>query len=317
MGASSAGQSKVYKSSKQTTPALNIETAIHSSSTVPAPETQTLAKLIMNPRAKPFGSNAIVCFDHVATENDKLVSQNEYQLAKKRRVEDYAIGLPTVGVNLNTYESAYNDLVKATIAEALGQVGVPKVQGVDKWVAAAEGGLMENKRAASHLLFSGICLTDDDMPSLLNRVGNSEMYIQPNGTVVMNPKYWYNQLHQSNSKTRMELAAWIPTWLLTEVDKTAHNSAVDVMSMPGGIGLGGEYFKLVLWDKYAYVFKMMMESPVCQEARKNGFYPLFLLKQCINQDKRMNGTPNLTLAPRDGDRSKLGMMSPLQHTMQC
>lgn len=252
-----------------------------------------LKKKYEDAQSFPLGRNAAVYMDHVLTDDDRKAAAISLQHhVNQSNVNPASLGLPTTGTTFSTVQERLNPLVRSTMYATLCFAGVPKINGVDKWVEVNDAGNMVNKFCTGHLFFSAIPLTDDGEPSLENRLGNPEMMPNSSGQMQMNPNYWYEQINQAGKNKRMELAAFIPTMLLTESGLKSHMEAVKVMNAPNGIGLNGEYFKLILWNSYAWCYKNFMDSAICQEARKRGFWPLFLLKQCINQEKRKNGKTN-------------------------
>lgn len=255
-----------------------------------SPEGKLLLKIIEDPNGTPLGKSSAVYMDHVLTEDDRTAAKLALANAhNSRKITPQSLGLPTVGTKFDNADDRLSPFVQSTMQQTMCVVGVPKVSGIDKWVKATNDGKMENQHKTGNLFFSAIPHSDEGMPSLDNRLGSPEMMEVAPGKWQMNPKFWYEQIFQGGRAKKMELAAFIPTFLLSEEGKIDHNQAIDVMSQNGGIGLGGEYFKLILWNSYAWVFKNLMEMPLTKEARMRGFWPLFLLKQAINQKKTPDG----------------------------
>jgi len=64
----------------------------------------------------------------------------------------------------------------------------------------------------------------------------------------------------------MSLAAWIPRFVLASSDLVQHNAMVENTIAPGGIGLQGEFFNLLLdsyfhllFEQFIYVITMVSE----------------------------------------------------------
>ena len=257
----------------------------------PSSNGKLILNLAMDKNKAPLGSSAAVYMENVLTDDEKAATALSIaNHALPARATPQQLGLPTVGTDFDNVHDHYNQLVAATLAQTMCVVGVPKVSGLDHWVSVTDDGKMVNRMKTGHLFFSAIPMSDDEKPSLDNRLGSPEMLETSPGKFTLNPKFWYEQIFQGGKAKKMELAAFVPHFLLTDAGKIAHNSALDVMNQPNGIGIGGEYFKLVLWNHYAWIFKAMMETPLAKAARLHGFFPLFLLKQVINQKVKPDGT---------------------------
>ena len=177
----------------------------------------------------------------------------------------------------------------------------PRLLELDKWVKATSDGKTENQRKTGRLFFSALPHSDEGLPSLDNRLGSPEMMEVAPGNYQLSPKFWREQIFQGGRAKKMELAGFTPTFLLSDEGKIEHSQALGVMSQDGGIGVGGERFKLALWSSRCWAFKNLMEAPLAKEARLRGFWPLFLLKQAINQKKAPGGArAHLSSAGKSG-----------------
>lgn len=216
-------------------------------------------------------------------------------------------GLPSMTVTLANPANKFNTIVRTTgLADALLNVGVTHVAGLQDFMSVDAAGKIENLSRNGNLLFSVIPLSDSDEPSVLNLVGMREFLRDSNGNLMVNPNYWARHISHYKSGYSMHVAAYIPRFLLTSTDRMEHDQLLEAMHGYNGIGVGGqgEFFKLIFWTKYATVFQKLMEMPVVQEARKLGMWPLFLMRQCINQQisKKMRH-PHLATTDMSGHSS--------------
>lgn len=216
-------------------------------------------------------------------------------------------GLPSMTAALANPTNNFNTVVRSTgLADALLNVGVTHVAGLQDFMSIDAAGNIENLSRNGNLLFSMIPLSDSDEPSMLNLMGMREFVRDSHGNLMVNPSYWTRQLSHYKGGYSMHVAAYIPRFLLTATDRTEHDQLLEAMHGYNGIGVGGqgEFFKLIFWTKYATVFQKLMEMPVVQEARKLGMWPLFLMRQCINQQisKKMRH-PHLATTDMSGHSS--------------
>ena len=199
-----------------------------------------------------------------------------------------AMGLPAMEHQVASPSGLFNPVVRQTFGSVLINIGIPKVCGIQQFVESDTSGKVVNKSRTGNLFVSCLAVNADGQPSTQNRVGNLEIQ---GGQ--FNNKFWGNHMHRCGGGQRLELACWIPQFLLTEADRVAHNDLVDGLNDQKNegdcTGLGGEFFKLTLWNGHGGVMKHMMNSLLVQKARIAGFFPLFCIKQCINQQSWKEG----------------------------
>ena len=249
-----------------------------------------------------LGNGAMFYNDHKMTAVDAEVAAGTSVAAASAETS----GLPVMRANLADPNNNFNDIVTRTgLAEALIACGVTYVPGIQEYMSLSDSGTVENLQRAGNLLFSAIPCSFNNEPSLYNNVGMKEFIDYGSTGKKCNKQYWWKHVNFYKKNSNIALAAWIPRFLLTAPTLLEHDQMVNSLHLKNGIGIGGsgEFFKLVLWRKYAIVFQKMMQMPVVMAARELGFWPLFLLRQCINQNVKKGVHAHLATTDLNGRSS--------------
>lgn len=253
-----------------------------------------------------LGNGAMFYNDHQMTAVDAEIAAGTSDEASNAKIS----GLPVMRANLADPNNNFNDIVTRTgLAQALLACGVTYIPGIQEYMTLSDSGTVENLQRAGNLLFSAIPCNFNNEPSLYNNVGMKEFMDYGTSGKKCNKQYWWKHVNFFKKNSNMNLAAWIPRFLLSAPTLLEHDQMVNSLHLRNGVGIGGsgEFFKLVLWRKYAIVFQKIMQMPVVMAARELGFWPLFLLRQCINQNVKkgihahlattdLNGRSSLMLA---------------------
>ena len=215
-------------------------------------------------------------------------------------------------VALNQRDS-FNDLISSSFGASFQQIGLDEIHGLNSWVMCQETSVnMMKAGSVNDLVFSAVPYVKGKVSPHHNRSNLVEFMLNTGtGQKVVNPRFWKEQMmffgggpNGRPLTNLIELAAKIPEWALRENQLSDHYEAMDQWDNFGA-GLGGGFFKLVLYGKYAHVFVNFMNSMLVQKGRLSGFYPLFLMRNCINQ-KSGYGTRNHQFASIDkGAKSSL------------
>jgi hypothetical protein len=248
-----------------------------------------------------LGNGAMFYNDHKMTAVDAEVAAGTSPGAAN---PDTA-GLPVMRAKLANPNNNFNDIVTRTgLAQALIGCGVTYVPGIQQYMSLSDSGTIENLQRTGNLLFSAIPCSYNNEPTLYNNVGMKEFLESPEGKKC-NKQYWWKHVNFFKKNSNLALAAWIPRFLLTEPTLLEHDQMVNSMHLKNGIGIGGsgEFFKLILWRKYAIVFQKIMQMPIVMAARELGFWPVFLLRQCINQNVKKSVHAHLATTDLNGRSS--------------
>jgi len=229
-----------------------------------------------------LGTNAMFYNDHKMTAANAEIAEGRSSRAVQATID----GLPTMRAKLADPANNFNKIVTDTgLGRALLNCGVDHIPGIQEFCSLTDSGTIENLNRTGNLLFSAIPCNALNEPSIYNNSGMNEFLDGNGGTIRSNRQYWWKHVNHFNANCNINLAAWIPRFLLTETALADHDRMTPNMHLPNGIGIGGdgEFFKITLWKKYAIVFTKIMEMPLVQAARERGYWPVFLFRQAINQ----------------------------------
>ena len=229
-----------------------------------------------------LGTNAMFYNDHKMTAASAEIAEGRSARAVQATID----GLPTMRAKLADPANNFNKIVTETgLARALLNCGVDHIPGIQEFCSLTDSGTIENLNRTGNLLFSAIPCNALNEPSVYNNGGMNEFLDNSGGKIRCNKQYWWKHVNHFAATSNINLAAWIPRFLLTETALADHDRMTPNMHLPNGIGIGGdgEFFKMTLWKKYAIVFTKIMEMPLVQAARERGFWPVFLFRQAINQ----------------------------------
>jgi len=249
-----------------------------------------------------LGNGAMFYNDHKMTAVDAEIAAGTSVEAANAET----CGLPAMRANLADPNNNFNNIVTRTgLAEALIACGVTYVPGIQEYMTLSDAGTVENLQRTGNLLFSAIPCSFNNEPSLYNNVGMKEFLDYGPSGKRCNKQYWWKHVNFYKKNSNIALAAWIPRFLLTAPTLLEHDQMINSLHLKNGIGIGGsgEFFKLLLWRKYAIVFQKMMQMPIVMAARELGFWPLFLLRQCINQNVRKSIHAHLATTDLNGRSS--------------
>jgi hypothetical protein len=212
---------------------------------------------------------------------------------------------PVIRTNINTMMST----VFGNLFEALGMRSIPTLH---DFLTTNDHGRLAPASRPHNLIFSAIPCVDNQVAAEKN-LNNQTEFVIIHGRQQLNPNYWYTQMGHaekidgSGTVTYLELASFIPTFCIHETQNEQHNTALNWFEQHS-CGLKNEFFKLVLYDAYAYTFLHFMNSTMVRMARIHGFRPLFMLKNCILQrDNRFgkNGYKFASCNKKKGPKSTL------------
>jgi len=246
---------------------------------------------------------------HATFYNDNRMTAADHEVAAGTSVAAVAnstAGLPTMHNNLSDPTNNFNTIVRCTgLAQALLQCGVTSIPGIQAYMSLNDSGTIENLQRTGNLLFSAIPCSDDNNPSLHNKAGMKEFLSTVGSPMKANNQYWWKHINHFMKNCNINIAAFIPRFLLTAPALAEHDLLVPSMHLRNGIGIGGsgEFFKLTLWRKYAIVFTKINQMPIVQAARVHGFMPIFLLRQCINQNVKNGVHAHLATTDLNGKSS--------------
>jgi hypothetical protein len=187
-------------------------------------------------------------------------------------------------------------------APVLGELGISVIEGAQS--------LMVDETHASerpvNLLFCAKPMVDGKASSR-NCKGMPEFHPQD---YQYNLNYWTRQLQYRNRKNGVagrlafvELAALIIEALLLPVDRADHQAAVVRYNENNNGPFVGQYLAMTLFDQYAECFKIFMQMPVCQMARRLGWNPVFALRSGLCNSR---GVLNERLSFRVCSKNKNG-----------
>jgi hypothetical protein len=226
-------------------------------------------------------------------DSNTLNARLDRTVAATRRDDSEFAGIDNV---VSTASHGYNDLCRETgIAESLRNIAVTKVIGLGGYFDNKTGQIRDN--AYGDMVFSAVPFCVQRGQGMIspnfNKGLEPEFMEGEDGTQEFNPSFWKNQMTYYTQKNAtgftmprnfLELSVKMASYLMTDETREEHESVLHTLrteEMP--LHLGGDWLKMTLYDKYAWVFVNMMNSPLTVAARKAGYRPIFLMKNAIKQ----------------------------------
>jgi hypothetical protein len=195
-----------------------------------------------------------------------------------------------------TASHGYNEICReAGIAESLRNINVTEVIGLGSYFNDQTGKIINN--AYGDMVFSAVPSIKQTGQTKIspnfNKLLEPEFLQGPNGSQEFNLAFWRNQMSYYTQKNEtghtcqknfLELSIKMASYLMTDETKERHEAVLQTLQdEESPLNLGGEWLKMTLYDKYAWVFVNMMNSPLTIAARKAGYRPVFLMKNTIKQ----------------------------------
>ena len=151
------------------------------------------------------------------------------------------------------------------------------------------------RHAKTNFLFSPVMVRNKKV-SIVNNHNRREIeqVVDRNRTrFVYNRKFWSSQLVIKNvsmdqTLTTIDVGMMIPPWTIPPSQRQQNHASMEFLKDHGPVYNSGIGF-LNLKQNYAQVFLHNMESDLVVKARLAGFYPLFLIKNCLLQESRNFG----------------------------
>jgi hypothetical protein len=197
-------------------------------------------------------------------------------------------GLDLEGVSVANVADVLNPMMRKIFGDLLAEVDVAYVPGLDYWLSASadptKAGLEPSTSPGNMFCSLFPEVTNKPSPGV-NRLYQNEFIDDGNGPVRYNDKFWNGQRvfkmqKDSGKLIFMELCGMIPECLLAHNQLAAHRDALNWLNNHG-CGLGGQFFKLIVYRGYVAVLMSFLNSPMVKKARLYGFHPLFLIKNSL------------------------------------
>jgi hypothetical protein len=202
-------------------------------------------------------------------------------------------GLNLSGIQLPVMRNTINISMSTVFGDLLAMLGMRFVTTLHDFLVVNDSGNRGNEympsRSPRDMIFSAIPAVDKVPSSRANRLGQPEFHVV-SGRQEINDDFWRNQIAfytrvDGRIMRLMEVAAFIPSWCLHE-DQRADQEDAARWFQSSNCGIGNDFVMMSLFDHYAFTFLNIMGSPMVKIARKFGFRPLFLLRNCLLQRTR-------------------------------
>lgn len=157
-------------------------------------------------------------------------------------------------------------------------------------ITSPEGKSMSSN-SKSCFFFSPLMIRNNTLSSVNNE--NVREYVRnpQTGEMEYNKSFWpanlvVKNLRNGGTFTTLDVGMFIPQFVIPEEQLNAHREAVNFMELHGPCvhgSAGNGVALLSLKQAYAHVFVSTMQSELVVQARKAGYHPLWLIKNCLCQ----------------------------------
>jgi len=217
-------------------------------------------------------------------------------------------GLGLEGVIQPSTDDFLNPMMSTLFGSLFAEVGVSSVLGLNDFLVPSadpsSGGFEPSPRPGNLLCTFIPCV--NNMPSAAKNNVNQPEFLEGSNvnSIIYNDKFWnshkmFRNLKAGGKFQLMEMALKVPEFLLKTNQIGPHREAVTWLNNYG-CGLGGDFVKMTVYKSYVSVLISFLNSPIVKKARIYGFFPLFLIKNCLLQ-KTNFGKKNMQFATIDKD----------------
>jgi hypothetical protein len=202
-------------------------------------------------------------------------------------------GLGLEGVSLPTKQMNFNPTMDQLFGSLFAKMEIERVCGLDYWLTGSGNtGGFEPSTSPGNMVCSFVPVKNHVPSPFFNKYNQEEFIDRGENHWEYNDRFWtgeYVWKYRQNGRkiAILDCAAMIPEFVLRNEDLANHREALKWHHELGcGLGGTGKFVKYTFFGPYVFVMMAFLTSPVVKVARIYGFYPLFLIKNCLLQKSK-------------------------------